>query len=76
MEIYSGGKIIQLDNFRSLKAYGWKGLKNINLFKQNKGQNECVRAFLDACEDGFNENPIEFNQLISVHDICLKIQNS
>ncbi len=76
MEIYSGGKIIQLDNFRSLKAYGWKGLKNINLFKQNKGQNECVRAFLDACEDGFNENPIEFNQLFSVHDICLKIQNS
>ena len=38
-------KSIILDNFRSLKLYGWKPLIIRNGLFQNKGQRECVSAF-------------------------------
>ena len=34
LEIFGGGKIILLDNFKKLKAWGVPGFKNKNLFKR------------------------------------------
>jgi hypothetical protein len=35
-----------LDNFRSLRAYGWKGFKNMSLSRQDKGHNAEIAAYI------------------------------
>ncbi|QDP72370.1 zinc-binding dehydrogenase [Legionella israelensis] len=65
IEIFTAGRILQLDNFRKLKGYGWPGFKRMNLWKQDKGQAECCRSFIEAIEQG-NDTPIPFNEVMEV----------
>lgn len=48
LEIFCGGRILQLDNFRRLRGYGWSGFSKLNLWRQDKGQRACARAFIEA----------------------------
>lgn len=52
VEVFAAGRVLQLDNFRKLKGYGWPGFNKLNLWKQDKGQNACAAAFLKAIEKG------------------------
>lgn len=52
VEVFAAGGVLQLDNFRKLKGFGWKGFKKMNLWKQDKGQNACAAAFLDGIQKG------------------------
>jgi len=52
VEVFVAGRVLQLDNFRKLKGYGWPGFSKMNLWKQDKGQNACAAAFLQAVEKG------------------------
>jgi predicted dehydrogenase/threonine dehydrogenase-like Zn-dependent dehydrogenase len=52
VEVFAVGRVLQLDNFRKLKGYGWPGFSKMNLWKQDKGQNACAAAFLHAIEKG------------------------
>jgi predicted dehydrogenase len=52
VEVFAAGRVLQLDNFRKLKGYGWPGFTKMNLWKQDKGQSACVAAFLQAVETG------------------------
>lgn len=52
VEVFVAGRVLQLDNFRKLKGFGWPGFGKMNLWKQDKGQNACVAAFLQAIEKG------------------------
>jgi predicted dehydrogenase/threonine dehydrogenase-like Zn-dependent dehydrogenase len=52
VEVFAAGRVLQLDNFRKLKGYGWPGFSKMNLWKQDKGQNACAAAFLQALETG------------------------
>jgi predicted dehydrogenase len=52
VEVFTSGRVLQLDNFRKLKGYGWPGFSKMNLWKQDKGQNACAAAFLQAIEKG------------------------
>jgi len=52
VEVFAAGRVLQLDNFRKLKGYGWPGFSKMNLWKQDKGQNACAAAFLKAIESG------------------------
>lgn len=52
VEVFAAGRVLQLDNFRKLKGYGWPGFSKLNLWKQDKGQNACAAAFLQAVEKG------------------------
>ena len=52
LEIFTSGKVLQLDNFRKLKGYGWDGFSKMNLWRQDKGQNDCAASFLQALEKG------------------------
>ncbi len=52
VEVFTAGRVLQLDNFRKLKGYGWPGFSKMNLWKQDKGQNACAAAFLLAVEKG------------------------
>lgn len=59
IEVFSSGRVLQLDNFRKLKGYGWPGFGKLNLWKQDKGQKACAEAFLRAVETGVPAIPPE-----------------
>jgi predicted dehydrogenase/threonine dehydrogenase-like Zn-dependent dehydrogenase len=52
VEVFAAGRVLQLDNFRKLKGFGWPGFSKMNLWKQDKGQKACAAAFLQAIEKG------------------------
>ncbi len=73
VEVFCNNAVLQLNNFRSLYGYGWPKFKKTKLFKQNKGQKECVRAFIDSIS-GAN-SPISFEELLEVSKISIEISN-
>ena len=65
LEVFCGGAVLQLDNFRRMTGYGWPGFKKMNLRTQDKGQKACAAAFLAALRDG-GSAPIPFAEIIEV----------
>ncbi|MDA0129879.1 bi-domain-containing oxidoreductase [Vibrio sp. MarTm2] len=72
VEVFAAGRVLQLDNFRKLKAFGWPGFSKMNLWKQDKGQTDCAAAFLSAIESG-KESPIPARELFEVARITIEI---
>lgn len=64
IEVFTNGQVLQLDNFIKLKGFGWPGFTKFNLWKQDKGQKACAKAFLSAIESGVPAIPI--NQIFEV----------
>jgi predicted dehydrogenase/threonine dehydrogenase-like Zn-dependent dehydrogenase len=52
VEVFAAGRVLQLDNFRKLRGYGWPGFSKFNLWKQDKGQAACAAAFLQGVQQG------------------------
>jgi len=75
LEVFAGGKVLQLDNFRKLTGYGWKGFRKLNLRSQDKGQNACAKEFLDAISNG-SPSPISFEELVEVSRVTIEIAES
>lgn len=48
IEVFADGKTLQLDNFRKLRAFGFKGFKKMATWQQDKGQTQCVQAFVEG----------------------------
>ncbi len=72
LEVFCGGRVMQLDNFRKLRAYGWPGLTKMNLWRQDKGHANGVAAFLDAIRTG-GPPPIPLDELAEVSRVTLDI---
>lgn len=71
LEIFSGGRILVLDNFRSLSGHGWPGFKGESLWAQDKGHAEGARAFVEAVKQG-GVSPIPYDEIIEVTKATLK----
>lgn len=71
VEVFAAGRVLQLDNFRKLKGYGWPSFKKMNLWKQDKGQNACAAAFLSAIESG-GETPISAEEIFEVARVTIE----
>ena len=72
LEVFAAGQVLQLDNFRKLKGYGWPGFKNLNLWRQDKGQNSCVTAFVNAVRNS-KTAPIPFAEIEEVSRISIQL---
>jgi hypothetical protein len=72
LEVFAGGQILRLDNFRSLTGYGWKRFRAMNLWRQDKGQKACVAAFLDAIRGG-GPDPIPYDEIIEVSRVAIEL---
>lgn len=70
LEVFAGGRILQLDNFKKLTGFGWPGFRKMNLWQQDKGQNACAAAFLDAIRAG-GVSPIAFEEIVEVSRITI-----
>jgi len=65
IEAFTAGRVLQLDNFRSLKGFGWSGFRGMKLRKQDKGQRACPAAFLTAIASG-GASPIAADEIFEV----------
>ena len=72
IEIFAARGVLQLDNFRKLKGFGWPGFKSMNLMRQDKGQKACVQKFLNSIEAGLAA-PIPFDELIEVAQVSIDV---
>ena len=72
LEVFCSGRILQLDNFRKLKGFGWPGFAKMNLWRQDKGQKDCAAAFVRAVEFG-GVAPIAFDELVEVSRVTIQI---
>lgn len=72
VEVFAAGATLQLDNFIKLKGYGWKGFKKLNLWKQDKGQTNCAKAFINSVKEG-EDAPIPVEELFEVAKITIDI---
>lgn len=72
IEVFAAGRVLQLDNFRKLKGYGWPGFKKMNLWKQDKGQNACVASFLHSIELG-QASPISAEEIFEVARVSIEV---
>jgi len=75
LEVFAGGRILQLDNFRRLRGFGWPGFKSMNLWRQDKGQTGCARAFVEAVRAG-SDGPIPLDEIVAVGRASIEIQQA
>lgn len=72
LEVFAAGRVLQLDNFRKLKGFGWPGFSKMNLWRQDKGQRACVHAFLDAIQLAL-PSPIPVEEIFEVSRVSIEM---
>ena len=74
LEVFCEGKILQMNNFRTLKGYGFprKSFRNKRLWRQDKGQTAEMQAFFEAIREG-QASPIPFEEIAEVMRITLDL---
>jgi predicted dehydrogenase/threonine dehydrogenase-like Zn-dependent dehydrogenase len=72
LEVFASGRILQLDNFRKLTGFGWKGFRRMNVWRQDKGQQACASAFVKSVTER-GPAPISFSELIEVALVSIEL---
>ena len=72
IEVFCDNAVLQLDNFRKLRGFGWKGFTKMNLWSQDKGQINCVASFMESVRDG-GANPIPQDEIFEVARVSIDI---
>lgn len=70
LEVFAGGRILVLDNFRTLTGYGWPGFRSMKTRSQDKGHAACMKAFVEAVKTG-GPSPMPIEQLLQSTQISL-----
>ena len=72
LEIFAQGRVLQLDNFRRLRGFGWPDFSSMNLWRQDKGQKDCAAAFVRALETG-GPAPMPFSEIAEVSRVSIEL---
>ena len=64
--------MLPLDNFRTLSGYCWPDFSQKNLWRQDKGNQACAKAFVAAAE-GIGPIPIPFAELMEVSRVAIEV---
>jgi predicted dehydrogenase/threonine dehydrogenase-like Zn-dependent dehydrogenase len=75
VEVFCGGRVLQLDNYRSLKGWGWKGFSRMGAWRQDKGAQQCVDTFVAAVRDGL-PSPIPRSEIIEVSRASIELSEA
>jgi predicted dehydrogenase/NADPH:quinone reductase-like Zn-dependent oxidoreductase len=75
IEVFANDGVLQVDNFRKLIGYDWKGFSKDKLMTQDKGQSNCSKAFIDAIKSG-TPSPISFDEIMEVARCSVDIAES
>ncbi len=71
IEVFAGGGVLQLDNFRKLSSYGWRDFRGLRSFSQDKGQEACAAAFVASLRGG-TASPIAYEELLEVSRVSIE----
>jgi predicted dehydrogenase len=72
VEVFSAGRVLQLDNFRVLRGWGWTGFSSARLWRQDKGQSACAAAFVKAIREG-QAAPIPLAEILEVSRVTVAL---
>lgn len=72
VEVFTAGRVLQLDNFRTLTGWGWPGFSRMRLMAQDKGQEACAAAFVRAVRAG-GPAPIPLDELLEVSRVSIQV---
>jgi hypothetical protein len=72
VEVFCNDGVLALDNFIRLRGYGWRGFTGAWLWRQDKGQAACARAFVDAVEHGA-QAPIPATEILEVSRVAIDL---
>jgi predicted dehydrogenase/threonine dehydrogenase-like Zn-dependent dehydrogenase len=75
IEVFCDDAVLQMDNYRVLTGYGWSGFKKMKLFKQDKGQKACAKAFIESIVNG-KEAPISYEEVMESSRVSIEVANS
>jgi len=75
VEVFCDDAVLQMDNYRVLTGYGWPGFKKMKLFKQDKGQKACAKAFIESIIHG-KESPISYEEVMESSRVSIEVVNS
>jgi len=72
VEVFAAGRVLQLDNFRKLRGWGWPGFTRMSLWRQDKGQKACAAAFVNAVQTG-GPAPIPLDEILEIARLTIDI---
>jgi predicted dehydrogenase/threonine dehydrogenase-like Zn-dependent dehydrogenase len=72
VEVFGNGETWQLNNFRSLTSFAARTPRLRLLWRQDKGNRSCVRAFVAALREGA-ASPMDFAELVEVTRATLEV---
>ena len=72
LEVFCGGGVLQLDNFRTLQGFGWHGFSKQKSSSQDKGHEQEMQSLVNALKNG-NSSPIPFEDIVEVTEVCLAL---
>lgn len=72
LEVFAAGRVLQLDNFRSLRGWGWKGFSRMKLWRQDKGTQTCIENFIAAVKEG-SKVPISLDEVLEVSRVSIEV---
>lgn len=75
VEVFAGGRILQLDNFISLKGFGTPGFLRSRSLRQDKGQAACAQAFVMAMQ-GDTSGLIPRAELFEVMRLAIEAEDA
>jgi predicted dehydrogenase len=72
VEVFASGRILQLENFRVLRGFGFPGFRGFRTWRQDKGHAACIRAFLRAVESG-GPSPIPAEEIFEASRVAIEV---
>jgi predicted dehydrogenase/threonine dehydrogenase-like Zn-dependent dehydrogenase len=75
IEVFCDNAVLQMDNYRVLTGYGWPKFKKMKLFKQDKGQKACAKAFIESIINGI-DSPITYEEVMESSRISIEVANA
>jgi predicted dehydrogenase/threonine dehydrogenase-like Zn-dependent dehydrogenase len=72
LEVFCMGRVMQLDNFRTLHAWGWPGLNRMKLWRQDKGAVAMGAAFINCVLQG-EPSPIAAAEIFEVSRHAIEV---
>ncbi|MFI8667211.1 bi-domain-containing oxidoreductase [Qipengyuania sp. NPDC077410] len=72
VEVFVAGRVLLLDNFLKLRAWGWPGFTKMNQLKQDKGADAIVARFIRSIREG-TAQPIPKEEIIEVSRVAIDL---
>jgi predicted dehydrogenase/threonine dehydrogenase-like Zn-dependent dehydrogenase len=66
LEVFAGGRVLQLENWKILRGWGWKGFRGMRRLRQDKGHAGEMQAFFRAIREGTSPG-MTLDEILEVH---------